>query len=58
MILQFRRMSYDCDIANKSFHAEFRADDIKNVRLVNRVFKNLISMFYVHLLFVVLKDIL
>jgi len=52
-------MSCDCDIANKSFRAEFRADDIKNVRLVNRVFKNLISMlYYVHLLFVVLREIL
>jgi len=47
MIRQFRWMSCDCDIANKSFRAEFRADDIKNVHLVNRVFKNLISMLYV-----------
>lgn len=46
MIRQFRRMSCNCDIGNKSFRAEFRADEFKNVRLVNRVLKNLISMLY------------
>lgn len=59
MIRQFRWMSCDCDIENKPFRAEFRADDnIKNVSLVNRVFKNLISMLQVHLIFVVLREIL